>query len=89
VVRELGKRQMLSVLLEAGSELNGAALAAGIADKVVLFYASKIIGTDGVPFAKISTARLLAAPELANVTLRRYGPDIAVQGYIHDVYRNH
>lgn len=89
VVRELGKRQMLNVLLEAGSELNCAALAAGIVDKAVLFYAPKFMGADGVPFVKTSTVRLLVAPELANVTLRRYGPDIAVQGYIHDVYRNH
>jgi diaminohydroxyphosphoribosylaminopyrimidine deaminase/5-amino-6-(5-phosphoribosylamino)uracil reductase len=89
VIRELGKRQMLNVLLEAGSELNGAALAAGIVDKVVLFYAPKIMGAGGIPFAKISGARLTDAPGLANVTLRRYGPDIAVQGYIHDVYRNH
>jgi diaminohydroxyphosphoribosylaminopyrimidine deaminase/5-amino-6-(5-phosphoribosylamino)uracil reductase len=89
VVRELGKRQMLSVLLEAGSELNGAALAAGIVDKVVLFYAPQVMGAGGVPFSRISTARLSDAPELANVTLRRYGPDIAVQGYFHDVYRNY
>jgi diaminohydroxyphosphoribosylaminopyrimidine deaminase/5-amino-6-(5-phosphoribosylamino)uracil reductase len=89
VIRELGKRQMLNVLLEAGSELNGAALAAGIVDKLVLFYAPKIMGARGVPFAKTTTAQLSNAPGLANVTLRRYGPDIAVQGYIHDVYRNH
>jgi diaminohydroxyphosphoribosylaminopyrimidine deaminase/5-amino-6-(5-phosphoribosylamino)uracil reductase len=89
VVRELGKRQMLNVLLETGSELNGATLAAGIVDKVVLFYAPRIMGASGVPFAVTPSPRLQTAPGLANVALRRYGPDIAVQGYIHDVYRNH
>ncbi len=49
VIRELGRRQILSVLLEAGAELNGAALQAGIVDKMILFYAPKIMGTGGVP----------------------------------------
>jgi diaminohydroxyphosphoribosylaminopyrimidine deaminase/5-amino-6-(5-phosphoribosylamino)uracil reductase len=88
-IEELGRRQMLNVLLEGGAELNGAALEAGIVDKVVLFYAPKIMGTGGVPFARISSRWFPKGPTLANLTLRRYGPDIAVQGYLHDVYRNH
>jgi diaminohydroxyphosphoribosylaminopyrimidine deaminase/5-amino-6-(5-phosphoribosylamino)uracil reductase len=52
VLKELGRRDILSVLLEAGSALNGAALAAGVVDKVFLFYAPKLAGDAGVPFAK-------------------------------------
>jgi diaminohydroxyphosphoribosylaminopyrimidine deaminase / 5-amino-6-(5-phosphoribosylamino)uracil reductase len=89
VLRELGKRAMLHVLLEAGAELNGAALEAGIVDKMVLFYAPKVMGTDGVPLARIPAARWFSkARALANVTLRPYGSDFAVQGYFHDVYGN-
>lgn len=88
-IQELGRRQMLNVLLEGGAELNGAALEAGIVDKVVLFYAPKIMGTGGVPFARISSGWFPKVLALANVTLRRYGPDIVVQGYLHDVYGNH
>src|SRR6202161_3764198 len=36
VLRELGRREMLNVLLEAGAELNGAALQSGIVDKMIL-----------------------------------------------------
>ena len=89
VLRELGKRGMLNVLLEAGAELNGAALEAGIVDKMVLFYAPKVMGTGGVPFARIPAARWFSkARALRNVTLHPYGSDFAVQGYFHDVYGN-
>jgi diaminohydroxyphosphoribosylaminopyrimidine deaminase/5-amino-6-(5-phosphoribosylamino)uracil reductase len=89
VLRELGKRQMLNVLLEAGAELNGAALDAGIVDKMILFYAPKIMGTGGVPMARIPSRWFPDSPALTNITINRYGPDVAVQGYFHDVYRNH
>ena len=77
VLKELGRREILHVLLEAGAELNGDALAAGVVDKLVLFYAPKIIGTGGVPFAQIPAARLFSKlPALRNVTVSRYPPDI-------------
>ncbi|MGH9773457.1 MAG: bifunctional diaminohydroxyphosphoribosylaminopyrimidine deaminase/5-amino-6-(5-phosphoribosylamino)uracil reductase RibD [Candidatus Acidiferrales bacterium] len=89
VMRELGRRQMLNVLLEAGAELNGAALQAGIVDKLVLIYAPKIMGTGGVPLARIPSQYFSKSPALANLTLNRYGPDFIVQGYFRDVYRDH
>jgi diaminohydroxyphosphoribosylaminopyrimidine deaminase/5-amino-6-(5-phosphoribosylamino)uracil reductase len=90
VLRDLGRRQMLNVLLEAGAELNGAALEAGIVDKLILFYAPKVMGTGGVPLARISAARwFLKSPALANLTVDRYGLDFVVEGYFHDVYGNH
>src|SRR6202795_4949963 len=60
VMKELGKRNILSVLLEAGSALNGAALASDIVDKVFLFYAPKFAGETRVPFA--SATKLTHAP---------------------------
>ena len=51
VLAELGRREILSVLLEAGPALNGAALAAGVVHKLFLFYAPKIAGGKAVPFA--------------------------------------
>jgi diaminohydroxyphosphoribosylaminopyrimidine deaminase/5-amino-6-(5-phosphoribosylamino)uracil reductase len=86
VIRQLGRRQILSVLLEAGSELNGAALQAGIVDKMILFYAAKIMGTGGVPMAGIPSRLFAKSPALQNLTVRPCGPDFVVQGYFHDVY---
>lgn len=85
VVAELGRRQILSVLLEAGAALNSAALAAGIVDKVRLFFAPKIAGFAGARSASIG---LRSAHMLAGVTMTTVGPDFAVEGYLHDVYGN-
>jgi diaminohydroxyphosphoribosylaminopyrimidine deaminase/5-amino-6-(5-phosphoribosylamino)uracil reductase len=88
---ELGRRQVLSVLIEAGSRLNGAALDAKIVDKMILFYAPRILGTTVAPVA-LSGAKvhsLAAASELTNLRLRRVGPDFVVEGYCTDVYGNH
>jgi diaminohydroxyphosphoribosylaminopyrimidine deaminase/5-amino-6-(5-phosphoribosylamino)uracil reductase len=87
VLSELGRRQILSVLVEAGSKINGAALEAGIVDKMILFFAPKIFG-GGVPFATGRSQRLATLPPLLNLTLRQFGPDFAVEGYLRDVYRN-
>jgi diaminohydroxyphosphoribosylaminopyrimidine deaminase/5-amino-6-(5-phosphoribosylamino)uracil reductase len=89
VLRDLGKHQILNVLLEAGAELNGAALEAGIVDKMILFYAPKIMGTGGVPMASIASKWFPKSQALTNITINRYGPDFCVQGYFHDVYGNH
>ena len=82
---ELGRREILSVLLEAGPSLNGAALAAGSVHKLVLFYAPKIAGEPSVPFAHMP--RLAQAP-LQDLRIQQFGSDFAVYAYLHDVYRN-
>jgi diaminohydroxyphosphoribosylaminopyrimidine deaminase/5-amino-6-(5-phosphoribosylamino)uracil reductase len=86
VVRELGRREILSVLLEAGGELNGAALEAGIVDKVILFYAPKFLGSGGVPVARMRPRSLNQLPSLMNQALLRFGPDFALVGYFRDVF---
>ena len=89
VLRELGRREILNVLLEAGAELNGTALQAGIVDKMILFYAPRIMGTGGVPLAQIPSRWFAKSPALKNLAVNRCGPDFVVQGYFHDVYGNH
>ncbi len=90
VVRELGRREVLNMLLEAGAELNGAALEAGIVDKMILFYAPKVMGTGGVPMAHVRAARWFSKSRaLKNVRAMIYGSDVCVEGYFHDVYGNH
>jgi diaminohydroxyphosphoribosylaminopyrimidine deaminase/5-amino-6-(5-phosphoribosylamino)uracil reductase len=84
VIAELGRREILSVLLEAGATLNSAALAAGIVDKMRVFLAPKIAGFKGVAAAPNG---FQAACELHNITMAQFGADFAFEGYLHDVYR--
>lgn len=76
VLKELGRREILSVLLEAGPHLNGAALSAGIVHKLVLFYAPKLAGTVNVPFAHLPR---IALHDLRLRSFQQFGPDLAVK----------
>jgi diaminohydroxyphosphoribosylaminopyrimidine deaminase/5-amino-6-(5-phosphoribosylamino)uracil reductase len=80
VMKELGRRDILSVLLEAGPRLNGAALVAGVVHKMVLFYAPKIAGHSGVPFVLAANANF---PLLRIRSFQQFGPDVAIEGYVH------
>jgi len=84
VLGELGRREILSVLLEAGPTMNAAALAAGVVHKLLLFYAPKIAGENRVPFA---LAPKLSLPPLRNVRPQQLGPDIAIEAYLQDPYK--
>lgn len=87
VIAELGRQEILSALLEAGPKINGAALAAEVVHKMVLFYAPKIAGRNTVPFATAGTP--LEVGPLSNLQIRQVGPDVAVEGYLQNVYRNY
>jgi len=76
VLKDLGRRDILSVLLEAGPHLNAAALSANLVDKLVLFYAPKIAATASVPFVASGT---IAMPHLRVSTIRQFGPDVAIE----------
>jgi len=84
VIAELGRREILSVLLEAGAALNSAALEAGIVDKIRVFVAPKVAGFLGVAGVPSAFQR---AKVLSDVSLAQFGPDFAIEGYLRDVYR--
>jgi diaminohydroxyphosphoribosylaminopyrimidine deaminase/5-amino-6-(5-phosphoribosylamino)uracil reductase len=90
IIVELGRREILSLLLEAGAILNSAALAAGIVDKMRVFLAPKVAGpteTGRRTGAASALSRLRTVQELQNVTIEPFGPDFAIEGYLRDVYR--
>jgi len=87
VLRRLRDLEITSVMIEGGSTLNDAALAAGIVDKVFLYYTPKIFGAGAVPFAAGAGFRPMSkAAPLQGVHLYRFGEDFAVEGYLRDPY---
>jgi diaminohydroxyphosphoribosylaminopyrimidine deaminase/5-amino-6-(5-phosphoribosylamino)uracil reductase len=88
IAERLGELEITSLLIEGGALVNWAALAAGVVDKIFLYYAPKILaGTGSVPFAAGAGFRKMSeAAVIRNVTLHRFGEDFAVEGYIHDPY---
>jgi diaminohydroxyphosphoribosylaminopyrimidine deaminase / 5-amino-6-(5-phosphoribosylamino)uracil reductase len=90
MLRELGRREILQVIIEAGAALNGATLEADVVDKLVLFYAPRLMGSGGVPFARTPAGKPSSKQwALQNVTIHEHPPDFAVRGYLHDVYGNY
>jgi len=80
----LGKRKVLGLLLECGSELNGAFLAQGFVDKAMLFYAPAELGANAVPFAAGVGSPFLLEQTLKSVSRRTFGVDACISGYLRD-----
>ncbi len=80
LMKELDKRDILSVLLEAGPTLNGAALAARVVNKLFLFYAPKLAGRATVPFVR----GIVATPQIRALHYRErdFGGDFAMEAWL-------
>jgi diaminohydroxyphosphoribosylaminopyrimidine deaminase / 5-amino-6-(5-phosphoribosylamino)uracil reductase len=80
---QLGRMGITSLLIEGGAHVAAGALAADIVDKVVIFYAPKILGgDDGVPMCRgQGPAFMKDAMALRDMTARMVGEDVMVQGY--------
>jgi diaminohydroxyphosphoribosylaminopyrimidine deaminase / 5-amino-6-(5-phosphoribosylamino)uracil reductase len=86
VLRHLGELEITSVMIEGGSEVNAAALASKVVDKVFLYYAPTILGEGSLPFVSASFGQLDATPRVRDLRLHRFGEDFAVEGYLRDPY---
>jgi diaminohydroxyphosphoribosylaminopyrimidine deaminase/5-amino-6-(5-phosphoribosylamino)uracil reductase len=84
VLSTLAERDILSLLLECGSHLNGAFLRQNLVDKAVLIYAETELGDQAIPFAQGFGSPYLLERFLHRITRTTYGPDACVTGYLHD-----
>ena len=87
----LGGREITSVLIEGGGEINASAIAAGIVDKVMCFIAPKIIGGRKAPgpIGGDGCPNLRDVPHLRRIRVTPMpGADFLVEGYLSYVYRN-
>ncbi len=80
----LGKRGILSVMIEGGAEINASALREGIADKVLVFLAPILIGGKSTSTAVGGDGieSLTQALRLGAVQIERFDGDILVEGYL-------
>ena len=84
LMKTLGKREITSVLIEGGTNISTSAFNEGIVDKIIFFYAPKILGGDqaysitaGKGVDRISRARMVH-----DLTVKKCGDDILVEGYL-------
>jgi diaminohydroxyphosphoribosylaminopyrimidine deaminase/5-amino-6-(5-phosphoribosylamino)uracil reductase len=76
VLKELGLREIQSVLLEAGPTLNATALASRNVHNLILFFAAKIAGDSRVPF---SSGAIGKVPAIRIRRFAAFGPDLMVE----------
>jgi diaminohydroxyphosphoribosylaminopyrimidine deaminase / 5-amino-6-(5-phosphoribosylamino)uracil reductase len=84
LIADLGQMQITSVLIEGGSRVFGSAIKAGVVDKVMFFYAPKILGgDDGIPICSGQGPELMAqAIPVRDVKVSRFDDDVMVEGYL-------
>jgi diaminohydroxyphosphoribosylaminopyrimidine deaminase/5-amino-6-(5-phosphoribosylamino)uracil reductase len=85
VCAELYKREIMSVLVEGGGELNSSFLRQGLFDKMLLFYGPKFIG--GKNAANLIAGKgidfLKDAYRVDVVSVKKLKDDICVEAYVH------
>ncbi|MFP4532690.1 MAG: bifunctional diaminohydroxyphosphoribosylaminopyrimidine deaminase/5-amino-6-(5-phosphoribosylamino)uracil reductase RibD [Desulfobacterales bacterium] len=84
VIDMLGQKTVTSLMIEGGSRVLGAALRAGIADKIYFFYAPKILGgDDGIPICGGPGPELMAGSiPIENIHVKRFDEDVLISGYV-------
>jgi len=84
LIESLGDLGITSLLIEGGSRVIASSLAARIVDKVIFFYAPRILGGDnGVPICAGTGPELMSdSIPLKDISVRRFGDDVMIEGYI-------
>jgi diaminohydroxyphosphoribosylaminopyrimidine deaminase/5-amino-6-(5-phosphoribosylamino)uracil reductase len=81
-----GKREITSVLIEGGGEINASAVAAGIVDKVMCFVAPKLIGGRNAPgpIGGEGISSLSDVPYLQRISITPIpdSDDFLIEGYL-------
>ena len=84
LMNKFGAMGLTSILIEGGSRVIASALKAGIVDKILFFYAPKILGgDDGIPICRGTGPELMKdSLEVADINFHRFDDDILIEGYI-------
>jgi len=84
VMKELAEREITSVLIEGGGEIHASALKEKVVDKIVFFFAPKIIGGRNAPgvVGGEGIARLQDALELQDIDMTNVGNDWMLEASI-------
>ncbi len=84
LMKELGRLEITSVMIEGGSSLNASALSSRIVDKVIFFCAPIIIGgVDAIPsVGGLSPASLKKIVKVKDLQVKQVGDDFLFEGYI-------
>ena len=82
---KLGSMGISSVMVEGGSEISGNIIKEKLIDKVVYFFAPKIIGGRDAPGAVggLGVSQLKDAIPIKDVTVEKLGDDLMIKGSVY------
>ena len=82
LIKELGKSEIINVMIEGGSELNSSAINAGLVDKIMIFTAPKLIGNGKGAIGNLGITKIAKAINLKNPVCRLVGKDLLIEAYL-------
>jgi len=82
LMKELGKMEITSVLIEGGSEVNSSAIKAKLVDKIVIFAAPKLIGNGKGAIGNLGINKIDKAINLRDIESEKIGRDLMISGYL-------
>ena len=85
LMAELARRELSTVLVEGGAELAAGLLDEGLVDRIVFFVAPKLLGGRSAPgpIGGVGHSLMRDALPVRSLSLRRFGPDLALMGDVH------
>ena len=77
----LAKKDLTSVLIEGGGEINNSALKAGIVDKIYIFISPILVGGKQAPglIGGMGVSKIVKALSLKNMKVTKMGEDLMVE----------
>ncbi len=84
LMEELGRRDVMSLLVEGGATLASGLLAEGLVDKLLMFYAPKIVGDEDAlgAIAGLAVAQMSDALTVEITDIERIGEDVLITAYL-------
>ena len=82
LMKQLGKLEIITVMIEGGTQVNSSAIKEGIVDKVLIFAAPKIIGNGKGAIGNLGIKRISNAIDIKNPVMRRIDRDLLIEGYL-------
>lgn len=83
LMRKLGKLEIMSVLIEGGSKVASSSIKSAIVDKVVFFYAPKIVGAEGISMiGDLGIDTIKKSIQVKNTKIKKLKDEVMIEGYL-------
>ena len=82
LMKELGKHDIISIMIEGGAELNAEALRSKIVDKILFFISPKMIGKGLEAIGDLGVKKVDKSINLKNIDYKKIGKDMLIEGYL-------